>query len=201
MADRAGRVAVVLGLGFAALTLPSQASTLLPADFRTVVAEATVIVRGRVTDARAVRTPVGDVETMATIAVDAVLKGEAPGFVTMRVPGGTLGRYRTVMPGAPRVTAGDAGVYLLKRAPGGALWPVGLTSGIYRITVADGRALVVPPVLPGVTTPAAGPVVRGDAGRRTIPLGQFESLVALAAGGVPAADGGRAGSLPGATVR
>jgi len=155
------------------------ASTMLPADFRLIVTEATVIVRGRVTDVRAVRSMRGDVETVATIAVDAVLKGDAESFVSMRVPGGTIGRYRTHMPGAPTVAVGDAAVYLLKRAPGGALWPVGLSSGIYRISVSSGRLMVAPPLVAAVTTAAQGPVVRGDLRRRTLPLSEFESIVTL----------------------
>ncbi|MDA1306917.1 MAG: hypothetical protein O2917_06615 [Acidobacteria bacterium] len=158
---------------------PTGGTTLLPADFRLVVAEATVIVRGRVTDVRAVRSVRGDVESVATIAVDAVLKGEAGSFVSMRVPGGTIGRFRTHMPGAPTVAVGDAAVYLLKRAPGGALWPVGLSSGIYRISVSRGRLMVAPPVVAAVTTAAQGPVVRGDLRRRTLPLADFESIVTL----------------------
>ncbi len=154
-------------------------TTILPADFRLVVAEATVIVRGRVTDVRAVRSVRGDVETVATIAVEAVFKGDAGSFVSMRVPGGTMGRYRTHMPGAPTVAVGDAAVYLLKRAPGGALWPVGLSSGIYRITVSRGRLMVAPPVVGSVTTAAQGPVVRGDVRRRTLPLSEFEAIVTL----------------------
>ncbi len=160
-------------------------TTLLPADFRLVVAEATVIVRGRVTDVRAVRSVRGDVESVATIAVDAVLKGEAGSFVSMRVPGGTIGRFRTHMPGAPTVAVGDAAVYLLKRAPGGALWPVGLSSGIYRISVSSGRLMVAPPVVAAVTTAAQGPVVRGDPRRRTLPLADFESIVTLVLRGAP----------------
>lgn len=181
------------------LLAPAQASTMLPADFRVIVADATVIVRGRVTDVRAVRSALGEVETVATIAVEAVLKGEASSFVSMRVPGGTIGRYRTVMPGAPRVTPGDAGVYLLKRAPGGALWPVGLASGIYRVTTSNGRAMVTPPVVPGITAAANGPVVRGDARRKALPLSEFESIVSLVVRGASA--DGRTGNVPGAVIR
>lgn len=168
-------VLCVLGLSVA----QAGGTTILPADFRLVVAEATVIVRGRVTDVRAVRSVRGDVESVATIVVDAVLKGDAGSFVSMRVPGGTIGRYRTYMPGAPTVAVGDAAVYLLKRAPGGALWPVGLSSGIYRISVSSGRLMVAPPVVASVTTAAQGPVVRGDLRRRTLPLADFESIVTL----------------------
>lgn len=172
------RLAVLLS-ALVWLTMPVAASTLLPADFRQVVSDATLIVRGRITDVRAVRSAAGDVETVATIAVDAALKGDAPAFVAMRLPGGTIGRYRTVMPGTPLVRVGEAGIYFLKRAPGGALWPVGLASGVYRVAVTGGRLVVAPPVVPGLTAAASGPVVRGDARRTTLPLSEFESIVAL----------------------
>jgi len=177
-------IVVVVGV---CLAVTTSASTLLPADFRTTVLDATVIVRGRITDVRAVRSPAGDIETVATVGVEAVLKGEATTFVAMRLPGGTLGRYRTVMPGAPSVATGEAGVFFLKRAPGGALWPVGLSSGIYRVGTTQGRAMVAPPVMPGVTTAATGPVVRGDTRRRLLPLSEFESMVALVLRGSPGA--------------
>jgi hypothetical protein len=176
--------AVMAVVVWAAVT--TSASTLLPADFRVTVTQATLIVRGRVTDVRAVRAAAGDVETVATIAVDATLKGEARSFVSMRTPGGTIGRYRTVMPGAPRVEAGETGVYFLKAAPGGALWPVGLSSGIYRVAILGGRATVAPPVLPGVTTATTGIVQRGDSRRKALTLQEFESLVALVLNGTRA---------------
>lgn len=161
----------------------TTASTHLPSDFRATVTQATVIVRGRVTDVRAVRSMAGEVETVATVAVAATLKGDARAFVSMRLPGGTVGRYRTVMPGAPRVDVGETGVFFLKAAAGGTLWPVGLSSGIYRIATTAGTAMVTPPVLPGVTTPTTGAVKRGDTRRKMLPLSEFESLVALVLGG------------------
>lgn len=157
----------------------TTASTFLPADFRATVTQATVIVRGRVTDVRAVRSSSGEVETVATIAVDATLKGAARAFVSMRLPGGAIGRYRTVMPGAPRIEVGETGVFFLKSAPGGTLWPVGLSSGIYRIATTGGRPMVTPPILPGVTTAATGTIRRGDPRRKMLPLPEFESLVSL----------------------
>ena len=167
---------VVVGV---CLAVTTSASTVLPADFRATVLDATVIVRGRITDVRAVRSTAGEIETVATVAVETVLKGEPTTFVSIRLPGRTIGRYRTVMPGAPRVAVGEAGVFFLKRAPGGALWPVGLSSGIYRVATTQGRAMVAPPVMPGVTTATTGRVVRGDTRRRMLPLSEFESIVAL----------------------
>lgn len=170
---------LVLGIG---LSLPSGllfASTFLSAEFREIVSDASTIVRGRVTDVRAVRSAAGDVESAVTIGVDSVLKGTADAFVAMRIPGGTIGRYRTVMTGAPVMRVGDQAVFFLKRGPANALWPVGLTQGIYRVRPGAGGGQVHAPVVAGVTTNAAGPVVRGDSRRKTLPVTEFESLVRL----------------------
>lgn len=171
----------MVGLVLTAGTL--SASTFLSAEFREVVAEASTIVRGRVTDVRAIRSLEGEVESIVTIAVEATFKGSAEAFVAMRVPGGTIGRYRTVMTGAPVMRVGEQAVFFLKRGPGNSLWPVGLSQGIYRISGAAGGAgtvgMVHAPVLPGVTTNTVGPVVRGDVRRKPLPVTEFESLVRL----------------------
>jgi len=169
----------MVGLGLTAGTL--FASTFLSAEFREVVSEASTIVRGRVTDVRAVRSTAGEVESVVTIAVESALKGSAERFVSMRVPGGTIGRYRTVMIGAPLMQVGEQAVFFLKRGAGNSLWPVGLAQGIYRVNPGAGgsAAMVQAPVLAGVTANAVGPVVRGDARRKALPVTEFESLVRL----------------------
>lgn len=177
-------LALVVGLSLTAGTL--FGSTFLSAQFREVVAEASTIVRGRVTDVRAFRSPAGDVESVVTIAVETALKGSAEAFVAMRVPGGTIGRYRTVMTGAPVMRVGEQAVFFLKRGPGNTLWPVGLAQGIYRVSEGSGNiGMVYAPVLPGVTTNAVGAIVRGDSRRKALPVTEFESLVRLVMTGRP----------------
>lgn len=170
---------MILAVGCAQAAV--RANTFLSAEFREVVTASSVVVRGRVTDVRAARSSAGDVESVVTIAVDAVLKGTADRFVSMRVPGGVIGRYRTVMTGAPTMRVGEQAVFFLKRGPGDGWWPVGLSQGIYRVTQASARVApaVRPPVVAGVSTNTSGPVVRGDARRRSMPLPEFESLVRL----------------------
>ncbi len=171
-------VTVTVGLSLTAGTL--FASTFLSAEFRAVVSEASTIVRGRVTDVRAARSPAGDVESVVTIAVETALKGTADAFIAMRVPGGSIGRYRTVMVGAPVMRVGEQAVFFLKRGPANSLWPVGLAQGIYRVSNVGGTGgMVQAPVIPGVTTNVVGAVVRGDVRRKTVPVGEFESLVRL----------------------
>jgi hypothetical protein len=175
-------VTIVVGLGLAADSL--IASTFLSAEFKEVVSAASTIVRGRVNEVRAYRSVSGDVESAVTIAVETTLKGSTQTFVSMRLPGGTIGRYRTVMMGVPVMQVGERAVFFLKTAPDNSLWPVGLAQGIYRVTSPAAGApgavpMVYAPVLPGVTTNTTGVVVRGDVRRKSLPVTEFESLVRL----------------------
>lgn len=157
------------------------ATVTVPAQFREVVADAGLIVRGHVTDVRSFVTTGRGVQTVATIAVDTVLKGQADTFVGVRVPGGEIGRYRYVTVGAPTFHLGESAVFFLQQGSDGAWRPIGLTMGVYRVQTdpATGRAVVHPPVVSGQTSGSRGPSVRGDSRRRLMPVSDFESLVRL----------------------
>lgn len=169
---------VSLCVGLALGAAPLVASETTPLEFRAVVGEAALIVRGHVTDVRAVEVPDRGVETIATLAVDAVLKGETDGFVSFRLPGGQIGRYRTVMAGAPTVVVNETAIVFLKRDPGNAWRPVGLGAGLFAVQAdpVSGQPVVNPPILLNRTA-SVGPIVRGDARRRTLLVQDFESLV------------------------
>jgi len=100
------------------------------------------------------------------------------------VPGGTVGRYRVWMIGAPTLRANDAAVFFLKRDAENAWRPVGLSSGIVRVErePVTGRLVVHPPILAGQTA-SIGPVVRGDARRKMLPVADFESMVRVVIAG------------------
>jgi hypothetical protein len=167
------------------VTATLSATVTVPTEFKEIVAGAGLIARGRVTDVRAVAARRQEVETVATIAVDAVLKGDPVDFVTLRVPGGVIGRYRWVMVGAPTMTVGQEGVFFLKRDAALNAWrPVGLGMGIYRVQPepATGRPVVAPPIVAGRTA-AIGPVVRGDVSRRFMAVPEFESLIRVVMAG------------------
>jgi len=173
-------IAVLAVVGLAAAA-PS-ATIVIPAEFREVVNEAGLIVRGRVTDVRAVAVPGGGVDSIATVAIESVLKGQAAsGFVSMRVPGGERGRIRHVLVGAPTFKAGQRAVLFLKQGADDAWRPIGLTQGVYRVQAEpqSGRPVVQPPLVGGRTASASGAAVRGDPRRRLMPVAEFESLVRL----------------------
>jgi hypothetical protein len=166
----------------AAVTL--GATVVVPTEFREVVADAGLIVRGMITDVRAVEVRDDGIDTIGTVAVESVLKGAADGFVSIRVPGGTIGRTRFVMVGAPVLTVNERAVFFLKRGTDNFWRPVGLTMGISRLQAdaATRQWVVNAPLLAGRTA-SVGPVVRGDVRRKPMSVPDFEALVRLVAAG------------------
>jgi hypothetical protein len=162
------------------VAVPLSAHTVLPTAFPEVVSQSSLIVRGRVTDVRAVKDPERGVESIATVAVDHVLKGGSSPFVSVHVPGGLIGRTRVIVPGAPTLREGDQAVFFLKQAADNGWHPIGLSMGIYRVhpDARTGLPVINPPVVVGETA-SAGRVVRGDTRRQPFSVGEFESLVRL----------------------
>ena len=164
---------LLTGAVCAAAVAPARATVLLPADLPTVVREAGVIVHGRVIDVRsALVGPRRTIETFVTLDVVEPLKGAPGATVMFRVPNGQVGRYRRVLVGAPEFEDGDEVVVFLRgRAPA---IPVlfGLSQGLYRVARdAEARPMVAPP--PATARDGAGRIVRGDPGRRPVPLAAF----------------------------
>jgi len=157
-----------------------SATVFVPTEFREVVNDAGLIVRGRITDVRAEVVADRGIESIGTISVDAVIKGAADRFVAVRVPGGVVGATRAVMVGAPRLSVNEQAVFFLKRGSDNYWRPIGLSMGIYRLQYdrASRRTLVNAPVLMGPTA-SAGRVVRGDVRRAPMAVPEFESLVRL----------------------
>jgi len=159
---------------FFCLAIPLSATTVVPLSFEQIVNESQSVVYGRVSDVRAQWTADRRfIESVVTIEILRGMKGTARESIAFTVPGGRVGRYLNVIPGAPSFAAGDTAVFFLTAQ--GARLPVttGLTQGIYRVQrdAASGEILVVPPVV------EAGRIVRGDRRRKPVQLAVFESAV------------------------
>jgi hypothetical protein len=160
-----------------------RATVLIPADVGELATDARAIARGRVvavdarwTDDR--RT----IETIVTLEVESYLKGALGSEVRFSVPGGTLGRYRNIVVGAPQFAIGQRAIVFLGARGPSVPYLVGFSQGVFRVVAgADGSPVVMPPpVMPTVS----GPIARGSAARRPAPLAAFERDVrALVAGG------------------
>jgi hypothetical protein len=152
----------------------TNATTIAPLTFAQLVKESTAVVYGRVTDVRSQwTTDRRFIESVISVEILRGLKGSARESVQFTVPGGQVGRYRNVIPGAPVFTEGELAVFFLTAH--GARLPVttGLTQGVYRVQrdARSGDLLVMPPVLD------TGRIVRGDARRKPAPLQTFEASV------------------------
>jgi hypothetical protein len=155
-----------------------QGTTIVPVDLRELTRSAGAIVRGRVSDTNVQWTADRrSIETVVTLETEATLKGSLSAPVRFSVPGGTLGRYRRILVGAPELVVGDRVVVFL--AVSGPTMPylVGFGQGVFRVQADSSRALVVtpPPLAPSPTGAVA--VVRGDPVRRPVPLQEFERQI------------------------
>jgi hypothetical protein len=163
------------------LALPARATVLSPADLGELSRDARAIVRGRVaaldaqwTDDR------GSIETIVTLEVESYLKGALGATLRFRVPGGELGRFRSIVVGAPEFAIDQHVVVFLGARGPSVPFVLGLSQGVFRLVRANGDAgwmVTSPTMFPATAAGAAVPIVRGDPSRRAMPLSEFEQRV------------------------
>jgi len=164
----------------ASLSVAVHATVILPIEFRELVTIAPVIVHGHVVD---VRTEWVDgrraIETFVTVQADEYLKGNLGETLTVRVPGGQMGRYRTVFVGAPEFRDGDEVVLFLKHAGPSYPYIVGLSQGAFRVVpdARTGRRMVTTPIVMGSGEGERERIVRGDVTRRPLAIEAFRDAV------------------------
>jgi hypothetical protein len=162
-----------------ALAVPRSlaASIVIPATLDELAAEAHLIVHARVAGVDTRQAP-GTLRVERVVSLDVLraLKGSPDARVVVVLPGGTYGRYRTVVPGVPDVSNGDELVLFLRTAASGVPQLVGFTQGVLRVRVDSetGQRTVAAPVAGGTD----GPVVRGATDRGPQPLARIEARIA-----------------------
>ena len=162
-----------------ALTLPARATVLIPADLGELSRDALAIARGRVAALDAQWTEDhGTIETIVTLEVESYLKGSLGSTVRFRIPGGELGRFRSIVVGAPEFAVDQRVVVFLGARGPSVPFVLGLNQGVFRVSRAadnSGWFVTSPVLLPA----AAGAlrIVRGDPSRRPVALGDFEQTV------------------------
>lgn len=155
-----------------------RATVLLPADLAALVRGSQAVVHGRVVNVRAAWADGRRrIESFVTVEVVEYFKGDLGGRVTIRVPGGQIGRYRSVTVGAPTFREGDEVVLFLNARGPSIPYVLGLSQGVFRVRAATGfsESVVTPsPLLAGSTDER---VIRGASSRRPIPLSTFGETV------------------------
>lgn len=125
----------------------AQASTFLAMTQEELVAGSAAVVDARVANVESFwNADHTAILTEATVRVDEVIVGEAPGFLKVRTFGGTVGRYRIEAPGFPTFTTGQRLLLFLYREPAdGSVRVQGYRLGEYRIEVStDGVEMAMP---------------------------------------------------------
>lgn len=167
--------AFICGLLICAASMSASATTVAPLSFEQLVNESAAVVYGRVVDVRSQWTEDRRfIESVVSIEVLRGMKGASPETISFTIPGGQVGRYLNVIPGAPTFAPGEAAVFFLTSR--GPRLPVttGLTQGIYRVRrdAASGEMRVMPPNID-----APGRIIRGDTRRTPASLTAFEASV------------------------
>ncbi|MGE5245001.1 MAG: hypothetical protein ACM3SQ_12300 [Betaproteobacteria bacterium] len=166
---------------------PGRATVLIPATLGDIARDARTIAVGRVIDVRPRWTPGRHtIETLVTLEVREYLKGPLGDTVEFLVPGGEMGRYRSIFVGAPTFAPDERVIVFLGARGPGIPYVLGLGQGVFRLIPApDGSGwLVSPPAVLRSVGLATG-IVRGDPERRPMPLGAFERRVRVLAGARP----------------
>jgi hypothetical protein len=176
-------VAAVLLVPAAAL----HATVYISADLGELTTDARAVAHGRVVALEAQWLEGRrSIETLVTLEVETYVKGDLGPTVTLRVPGGQMGPYRSVMLGAPTFVEGEEVVVFLAASGPAIPHLVGLAQGVFRVRTdaATGARLVTPEIVRMPATAAVAPVrvVRGDATRRPAPLAAFLQEVRALAG-------------------
>jgi hypothetical protein len=163
-----------------ALAMPARATVIVPADLAELSRDARTIVRGRVAALDAQWTEDrGTIETLVTLEVESYLKGALGQMLRFRVPGGELGRFRSIVVGAPEFVVDERVVVFLGTQGPSVPFVLGFNQGVFRVLPAsDNSAWVVTPLamLPAAAE-ASLRVVRGDPSRRAVALDEFERRV------------------------
>lgn len=134
------RLPAALALAAAlALPRPAPAAVAVPASVEELARASGAVVRGRVRAAVARWSEDGRrIETEAEVEVLAAWRGAPAARLTVRVPGGAVGRVGQRVDGAPRLAEGEEVVLFLWRGAAGPWRVTGLAQG--KLTVAGATA-------------------------------------------------------------
>ena len=163
------------------VTSIASATVLVPAEFTEIVSGSSIIAHARIVDVRAEWADGRRwIDSVVTADVVTYLKGESDReTISFKVPGGRLGRYRSVVVGAPNFVRGEEAVLFLK-THGDELPDVfGVNQGVFRVRVdpVTGQRVVVPPVMKTDASTDPQPVVRGAVDRKPLTFESFGARV------------------------
>src|SRR5262245_36659810 len=174
-------LAVLIAVVLTFVGTAARATVFLSSDVGELSRDAVAIARGHVVAVEAQwKDGRRGIETLVTLETESYLKGNLGSVVQFRVPGGSLGRFRSIVVGAPQFAVGQrCFLFLASRGPT-VPYVLGMSQGVFRLVQSSAGEwlLTPPPIMPA----ADGPIVGGNLSAKPSPLGEFERQVRALAG-------------------
>lgn len=172
---------VLMTIALSLIGAAAGATVVLPADLGELSRDAVAIARGQIVAVEPQwKEGRRGIETLVTLETETYLKGSLGSVVQFRVPGGTLGRFSSVVVGAPQFTIGQRVILFLGSRGPTIPYVLGLSQGVFRLVQSSQGDWTVTP--PPITATADGPIVRGTLGVHPATLTDFERQVRALAG-------------------
>jgi hypothetical protein len=147
---------VTTTLALLAVMASAWATTLLKLSTDQMIQQSTSIVRAKV--AGSSTGYVGrDIYTTYQLQVTENLKSSSPASLQVAIPGGVVGRYRQMVPGAPSLISGQEYVLFLWTSKSGLTLVMGLSQGLFAVTQdSSGNSILVRPAAIATMLNSAG---------------------------------------------
>jgi hypothetical protein len=111
----------------------ARATTLVRLSLEQLAAGSDAVARVNVSSAET-RWENGTIWTVTTVKVVETMKGNLPGEISVRLPGGRVGHLTATVEGAPRFHPGDDAIVFLKISSAGGFTVAGWVEGTFRIS-------------------------------------------------------------------
>jgi hypothetical protein len=134
IATRIKKIQIIVSLLPALLFQSSiRATTLARLSLDQLAAGSDAVARVRCTDVQS-RWENGSIWTVAAVEVMETMKGDLPGEIAVRWPGGRAGHLTATVDGTPKFHSGDEAIVFLERSRAGAFTVAGWVQGTFRIS-------------------------------------------------------------------
>jgi hypothetical protein len=176
------RIRILISFLLALLFLPAlRATTLARLSLDQLAAGSDAVARVRFARAES-QWENGSIWTVTTFDVVETLKGQLPGEIEVRLPGGRVGHLTSTVDGTPKFHPGNEAVVFLQRSPAGGFTVAGWVEGSFRISrdPRTGSETVTQDSSAFAVFDTATRVFRTE-GIRRMPIEQFRARIAAAA--------------------
>jgi hypothetical protein len=176
------RLQILIPIFFVLIFLPAiRAATLARLSLAQLAAGSDAVARVRFLRAESLWEN-GSIWTVTTFEVVETLKGQLPGQIDVRLPGGRVGHLMSTVDGTPKFMPGNEAIVFLQRSSAGGFTVAGWVQGSFRISrdPRTGAETVTQDSSAFAVFDAATRTFRSD-GIRRMPMENFRARFAAAA--------------------